>query len=142
MNLRHREMLLFVLVALASTTAARAGALDERAPVIVQVAPREACALHLLLNGLKFKGDDQDAHARISEALGFAGIDARVREIKRDERREATFEDFSDKPAPRAVPRDDAARVLVWVRDAEVPGAFNEVLAPLVRRLRKAIEAR
>lgn len=121
------------------SAAAHAGALDERAPVSVQVSPREAFALHLVLNQQQFKGEDQDAEARVSEALGFPAIDARIRAIKHDERREANGDDFSDKPTPRTVPRDDLGRVIAWLKDASLPGIFNEILNPLVRRIRAAV---
>lgn len=129
---------LVLLVMLATIGTAHAGALDERAPVAVQISPREAAALHGLLNRQTFKGDDQEAEARVSEALGFAALDAEARKIKREQGRDAVFDDYSDKRVARMIPRDDAARVIEWLRAADIPGVFNEVLAPLMRELKRA----
>jgi hypothetical protein len=118
---------------------AHAGALDDRAPITIQVSPREAFALHVMLNQQQFKGDDQETEARISEVFGFAAIDVRARDIKRAEKREANGDDFSDKPTARMAPKDDLGRVVAWLKDASLPGAFNEILNPLVRRIRAAI---
>jgi hypothetical protein len=151
-----RALVLCAIAAIAAAISfcgvAHAGALDERAPVAVQASPREVYALRLILGQQSFKGDDQDAESRVAEAFDFAAVDARAKAVTkaklatpdcraaggRGPSCEANGEDFSDKRAARSIPKDDAARVVEWVRAASMPGIFNEILAPLVRELRRA----
>jgi hypothetical protein len=119
-----------------------AGALDERAPVSVQVSAREAFAVDLLFDQLgRFQGDDQKAERRVAEALDFAAIDTRVDQIRRVEKRSPEFADFSDAPVKRMVPKDDLARIPQWIKAMAVPGNFLKIVDPLLERIHKIVGA-
>lgn len=155
-----RRFLLALLLCL--PLAAHAGALDDIALVAVPVSPRETVALHNVLKGQQFKGEDQEAEARISEALDFAAVDAQAASIKAAkgasaECKAATaagakrgeagpwpacepeFGEFSSTPVSRKAPKSDLSKMIGWLKDTSLSGVYNEILNPLVRRIRAAV---
>lgn len=120
---------------------AAAAASDKRAPVKVEVSPREAFATWIVFREHGgFKGeDDQDGAARIAEALDIAGIKAAVR-ANLPKATEAT--DFSAKPKARSVARDDLERLVKWIGETAIDEDTNTIVNPLKDRIQRAIDAK
>lgn len=140
-----RNLLICVLSAVAVLPAhgpAHAAAADKRAPVKVDLSPREVLGVLSVvrLHGAQvgFKGeDDQDALARIGEAFDFRGIKEQART-----KPSSTSEDFSAKAKTRTVARDDLERLVKWINETAIDEGTNEIVNPLKDRFQRAIDAK
>lgn len=140
-----RSLRAFLVVAsLLAATPAHAAATDKRAPVKVDVSPREAFGAYVVVrlrgSQVGFKGDDdQDALARVSEALDFKGIKDAVRAKPGGS---AMPTDFSDRQKVRTIARDDLERLVKWIGETALDEDTNSIVNGLKDRFQRAIDGK
>lgn len=120
---------------------AAAAASDKRAPVKVDVSPREVCGVLVVFREHGgFKGDDdQEAQARVAEDLDIASVKAQSHAAGA---KGIECGDLSAKPKTRVIAKDDLRSLMRWFTETAIDEDTNGIISPLKDRVQAAIDAK